>query len=95
MPTDSPSPSGSPRLPATQSSHPSLSVVSLEGQVDVEDAELLNSFLHSRTLTPVEEVPNPITTHETGGLQIDKTALEAQRLERASRPWWRRPSATW
>ncbi|KAH9963743.1 major facilitator superfamily domain-containing protein [Russula dissimulans] len=98
MPTASPSSSGSRnrlRSRPIQSSHRSIAVVPPEGQVDVEGAELLYGFLHSRTPTPVEDVPDPVTTHETGGLQIDKTALEAQRLERASRPWWQRPSATW
>jgi hypothetical protein len=39
-------------------------------------------------------LPDP-TTYEIGGPQVDKIALETQRRERAARPWWRRPSATW
>ena len=35
------------------------------------------------------------STDDRGGVDIDKVALEAQRSERAARPWWRRASATW
>ncbi|KAI0291157.1 major facilitator superfamily domain-containing protein [Russula brevipes] len=97
MPTTSPSPSRSQsrrRADAIQSPFPSVSIVLPEGQVDDEAAELLHEFVHSHTPTPVEESPDPIT-YETGELQVDKVALEAQRLERTARPSWQRPSATW
>ncbi|KAH9972213.1 major facilitator superfamily domain-containing protein [Russula compacta] len=94
-------PSSQPRLRAgaVQSTYPSNST---QGQPEVndetasEDSELLHELMHSHTRTPVEELlrPDP-TTYKIGGLQVDKIALEAQRLERAARPWWRRPSATW
>ena len=91
MPSASLSPSSSqPRLRAgaVQSPYPSNNT---KGQPEAndetatanEDSELLHEFMHSHARTPVEE------------LQVDKTALETQRLECAARPWWRRPSATW
>ncbi len=97
MPTTSPSPPRSrPRLRvgAIQSPYPAISDVLPESQVDDETAELLHEFVHSHPHTPVEELSDP-TTYEIGGSQVDKSALEAQRRERAARPWWRRPSATW
>jgi hypothetical protein len=81
------------RAGVIQSPYPSIGV-HLEDQVDGATAELLHEFVHSHTPLPVEEPPDP-ATYETGGLEIDKMALEAQRLERVSRPWWQRPSATW
>lgn len=98
MSATSPSPPRSrPRLRigAIQSPCTTISDVVLpEGQVDDETAELLHEFVHSHTHTPVEESPDS-TTSEIGGSQVDKIALEAQRRERAARPWWRRPSPTW
>jgi hypothetical protein len=96
MPTTSPSPPRSRsrlRPGAIQSPYSSIGV-HLEDDVDGATAELLHEFVHSHTPSPVEELPDPFT-HETGGLEIDKIALEAQRLERVSRPWWQRPSPTW
>jgi hypothetical protein len=72
----------------------SITTLLPEGQIDDEAAELLHEFVHSHTHTPVDELPDPIT-HDMGGEEIDKAALEAQRRERAARPWWQRPSTTW
>jgi len=99
MPATSPSPPRSrPRLRigATQSPYPAIGAQAVlpEGQVDVETAGLLHEFVHSHSHTPVEELSNS-TTSENAGSQVDKIALEAQRRERAARPWWRRPSPTW
>ena len=99
MPATSPSPPRSrPRLRigAIQSSYPAIGAQAIlpEGQVDDETAELLHEFVHSHSHTPVEELPDLITS-EIAGSQVDKIALEAQRRERAARPWWRRPSPTW
>jgi hypothetical protein len=97
MSATSPSPSRSRhrlRASAAQSSYSAISVALPDGQVDDETAELLHEFVHSHPHTPVEELPDP-TTYEIGGPQVDKIALETQRRERAARPWWRRPSATW
>jgi hypothetical protein len=43
--------------------------------------------------SPIEELPDsdPVTYE----VEVDKIALEVQRLERVARPWWRRPSPTW
>lgn len=95
MPATSPSPSRSRLRPsAAQSPYPVIGVALPDGQVDDETAELLHEFVHPHPHTPVEELPDP-TTYEIGGPQVDKIALETQRRERAARPWWRRPSATW
>lgn len=89
MPATSPSPPCSrPRLRI------GAQAVLFEGQVDDETAELLHEFVHSHSHTPVEELSD-LTTSENAGSQVDKIALEAQRRERAARPWWRRPSPTW
>jgi hypothetical protein len=77
-----------------QSPYPIISTLLPEGQVDDEAAELLHEFVHSHTHTPVDEIPDPIA-NDIGGAEIDKVALEAQRRERAARPWWQRPSTTW
>ena len=98
MPATSPSPSRSRhplRASAAQSPYPAISITLPDGQVDDETAELLHDFVHSHPHTPVEELPDPTTTYEIGGPQVDKIVLETQRRERAARPWWRRPSATW
>jgi hypothetical protein len=95
MPSTSPSPSLSPhrlRANAAQGPYPAISLVLPDGQVDNETAELLHEFVHSHPHTPVEELSDPT---KIGGPQVDKIALETQRRERAARPWWRRPSATW
>jgi hypothetical protein len=82
------------RAGALQSSYLATSIVLPDGQVDDETAELLHEFIHSHPHTPVEELSDP-TNYDIDGSQVDKIALEAQRRERATRPWWRRPSATW
>lgn len=70
-----------------------IGVVHLEGQVEVAAPELLHELVHSHAPSPVEELPDP-ASYEIG-LEVDETALEVQRLERAARPWWKRPSPTW
>ena len=69
-----------------------VGVVHLEGQVDEAAPQPLHKLVrypHS----PVEELPDsdPVTYE----VEVDKIALEVQRLERVAGPWWRRPSPTW
>lgn len=59
-----------------------VGVVHLEGQVDEAAPEPLHKLV--RYSDPV--------TYE---VEVDKIALEVQRLGRVARPWWRRPSPTW
>jgi hypothetical protein len=97
MPTTSPSPPRSrprQRAGAIQRAYSPIGVVHLEAQVDVAAPELLHEFVHSHAPSPVEELPDP-ASYEIGGLEVDKIALEVQRLERVARPWWQRPSPTW
>jgi hypothetical protein len=87
MPTTTPSP---PR----SRPHSPIGAVPLETQVDVAAPELLHDSVHSHAPSPVEELPDP-ALYEIGGSEVDKMALEVQRLERVARPWWQRPSPTW
>ena len=73
--------------------HP-IDTVHLEGQVDEAAPELLHRLMHSHPHSPVEELAEAVT-YGVGGLEVDKMALEVQRLKRVARPWWRRPSPTW
>ncbi len=82
------------RAGAIQSPYRSTGTVHLESQADDAAAEPLHEVVHSHLPSQVEELPDP-AIYETGGLNVDKIALEVQRLERVARPWWQRPSATW
>jgi hypothetical protein len=82
------------RASATQSPYPTLSTLLPEGQIDEEGLALLHEIVHPHNQTPVDELPDSIT-YDVGGTGIDKVALEAQRRDRAARPWWRRPSSMW
>jgi hypothetical protein len=96
MPTGTTSPSRSrSRSRLRAGPYPPIGVAHLEGQVDDASAELLHEFVHSHPHSPVEELAPDPAGYEVGGLEVDKVALEVQRLERDARPWWRRPSATW
>jgi len=75
-------------------SRPFLSLRTGPSPVDDEAAELLHEFVFSHPPTPIEDRPN-LSTYGSSGVEIDKVALEAQRAERAARPWWRLASATW
>lgn len=90
MTSASPSPSRSP----SQSPYPSISTIPPEGQIGDEAAELLHEFVYSHRHTSIEDLPD-LNMYDGGGLDIDKVVLEAQRGERAARPWWQRASATW
>jgi hypothetical protein len=94
MTTTSPSTLPQPRIPAsaTQSPYPTLSTLLPEGQVDDEGAALLHEIVHPHN--HVGDLPDS-TTCDIGEAGIDKVALEAQRRDRATRPWWRRPSSMW
>ncbi|KAI0260813.1 major facilitator superfamily domain-containing protein [Gloeopeniophorella convolvens] len=84
------------RARTSQSPYPAINTVLPEGQVDDETAELLHEFVHSHTHTPVEEAPDAgFDTDSIDSVGVDQAALAAERSERAARPWWRRPSATW
>jgi hypothetical protein len=93
------SPSPPPSRPPLRASdiqdpyHP-IGTVHLEGQVDEATPELLHRLVHSHPHSPVEELPEAVM-YGVGDLEVDKIALEVQRLKRVARPWWRRPSPTW
>ena len=91
MTSTSPSPSRSLlslRPGPSRHPYPFTSTIPPEGD---EAVELLPELVHS---TSIEDLPNP-NMYDRSGVDIDKVALEAQRSERAARPWWRRASATW
>jgi hypothetical protein len=93
MSTTSPShscPGPGLRAGAIQSPYPSIGTVHLETQVDDAAAELLHEVMHSHAPSPADPA-----TPEMGASRVDNIALEVQLLERVSRPWWQRPSATW
>lgn len=94
--TSPPPPRCCPRLRASdiQGSYYPTGAVHPEGQVDEAAPELLHKLVHSNPHSPVGELPDAVT-YGVGSLEVDKIALEVQRLKRVARPWWRRPSPTW
>lgn len=93
----SPSPSRSLlslRAGPSQLPYPSTSSIPPEGQIGDETPELLHEIVYTHSHTSIEDLPN-LNMYDHGGVDIDKVALEVQRGEHASRPWWRRASATW
>ncbi|KAI9453161.1 MFS general substrate transporter [Lactarius psammicola] len=81
------------RAAPSQHPYPSTSIPP-EGQIGDEAPELLHELVYSHSHTSIEDLPD-LNMYDCGGVDIDKVALEAQRGERAARPWWRRASATW
>ena len=67
---------------------------SIQKVKSTKQLQLLHKLVHSHPHSPVGDLPDAVT-YGVGSLEVDKIALEVQRLKRVARPWWRRPSPTW